>query len=277
MRMPTSGSLKTKWSALPPKWGCLRTTCARRCSNCRSWPSASDGTTGTSSRRFSPLLAWCQAGRNSRCAGSRSTSSPASICRSCAGAARTSPWCPPMIRSPAWPAHSSGPAGATISPARARVLVGVHGLPDAQRARARRRGHEPGQEQQREGRTATAGILGGAMAGGWLPPSSPACSDPCSDRSPRSWRSAAAWLRRSQRHSPLPRAFQRTGCTAAKFEVTGLLDRLEHGERLEPPPAPWRRRLQLRLFGQPGRVVADRVLIAASHPAHIASLAAQSS
>jgi len=36
---------------------------------------------------------------------------------------------------------------------------------------------------------------------------------------------------------------------AAKFELAGLLDRVEHGESLEPPPAPWRRRLQLRLFG----------------------------
>jgi hypothetical protein len=37
----------------------------------------------------------------------------------------------------------------------------------------------------------------------------------------------------------------------ARLELAGLLDRLEHGERLDPPPAPWRRRLQLRLFGQP--------------------------
>jgi|SRR5919108_4453199 hypothetical protein len=36
---------------------------------------------------------------------------------------------------------------------------------------------------------------------------------------------------------------------AAKFELAGLLDRVEHGEALDPPPAPWRRRLQLRLFG----------------------------
>ena len=36
---------------------------------------------------------------------------------------------------------------------------------------------------------------------------------------------------------------------AAKFELSGLLDRVEHGESLDPPPAPWRRRLQLRLFG----------------------------
>jgi hypothetical protein len=36
---------------------------------------------------------------------------------------------------------------------------------------------------------------------------------------------------------------------SARLELSGLLDRLEHGERLDPPPAPWRRRLQGRLFG----------------------------
>jgi hypothetical protein len=35
----------------------------------------------------------------------------------------------------------------------------------------------------------------------------------------------------------------------AKLELEGLLDRAEHGERLEPPPAPWRRRLQQRFRG----------------------------
>lgn len=41
----------------------------------------------------------------------------------------------------------------------------------------------------------------------------------------------------------------RTRVFAAKMELTGLLDRLERGDRLDPPPAPWRRKLQLRLFG----------------------------
>jgi hypothetical protein len=35
----------------------------------------------------------------------------------------------------------------------------------------------------------------------------------------------------------------------AKTELDGLLDRAEHGDRLEPPPAPWRRRLQQRMQG----------------------------
>lgn len=39
---------------------------------------------------------------------------------------------------------------------------------------------------------------------------------------------------------------------SAKLELTGLLDRLERGDRLDPPPAPWRRRLQLKLFGDRG-------------------------
>lgn len=35
----------------------------------------------------------------------------------------------------------------------------------------------------------------------------------------------------------------------ARTELEGLLDRLERGERLEPPPAPWRRRLRSRFMG----------------------------
>ncbi len=34
---------------------------------------------------------------------------------------------------------------------------------------------------------------------------------------------------------------------AARLELDGLLDRAERGEALEPPPAPWRRRLQLKM------------------------------
>jgi hypothetical protein len=36
---------------------------------------------------------------------------------------------------------------------------------------------------------------------------------------------------------------------AARLELSGLLDRIEHGERLDPPPAPWRRRLSSRFRG----------------------------
>lgn len=39
----------------------------------------------------------------------------------------------------------------------------------------------------------------------------------------------------------------RSRVEAARLEVEALLDRLERGERLEPPPAPWRRRLELGL------------------------------
>lgn len=35
----------------------------------------------------------------------------------------------------------------------------------------------------------------------------------------------------------------------AKLELDGLLDRAEHGQRLEPPPAPWKRRLMQRFRG----------------------------
>lgn len=36
---------------------------------------------------------------------------------------------------------------------------------------------------------------------------------------------------------------------AARLELDGLLDRLERGQPLDPPPAPWRRRLGARLTG----------------------------
>lgn len=45
------------------------------------------------------------------------------------------------------------------------------------------------------------------------------------------------------------RAALRRKLASAKFELDGLLDRAEYGERLDPPPAPWRRRLQQRLLG----------------------------
>lgn len=45
------------------------------------------------------------------------------------------------------------------------------------------------------------------------------------------------------------RAAFRRAIGGAKFEVDGLLDRAEHGQALEPPPAPWRRRLQQRFLG----------------------------
>jgi hypothetical protein len=45
------------------------------------------------------------------------------------------------------------------------------------------------------------------------------------------------------------RAALRRKLTSARFELDGLLDRAESGERLEPPAAPWRRRLQQRFLG----------------------------
>lgn len=39
---------------------------------------------------------------------------------------------------------------------------------------------------------------------------------------------------------------------AARLELDGLLDRAERGDRLEPPPAPWRRRLELKMLGRHG-------------------------
>lgn len=45
------------------------------------------------------------------------------------------------------------------------------------------------------------------------------------------------------------RAAFRSRLAAARFELDGLLDRAEHGQSLEPPPAPWRKRLQQKFLG----------------------------
>ncbi|MCI0435746.1 MAG: hypothetical protein L0271_19205 [Gemmatimonadetes bacterium] len=45
------------------------------------------------------------------------------------------------------------------------------------------------------------------------------------------------------------RAAFRKNLEGARFELDGLLDRAEHGQSLEPPPAPWRKRLQQKLLG----------------------------
>jgi len=45
------------------------------------------------------------------------------------------------------------------------------------------------------------------------------------------------------------RAAFRRALTGARFELDGLLDRAEHGQSLEPPPAPWRKRIQQKLLG----------------------------
>jgi hypothetical protein len=44
----------------------------------------------------------------------------------------------------------------------------------------------------------------------------------------------------------------RNRIAVARQELDGLLDRAERGDRLEPPPAPWRRRLELKMLGRPG-------------------------
>ena len=53
----------------------------------------------------------------------------------------------------------------------------------------------------------------------------------------------------------IARATLRKRLDSARDEVEALLDRLQNGERLDPPPAPWRRRLQsgINRYGPPGR------------------------
>lgn len=51
----------------------------------------------------------------------------------------------------------------------------------------------------------------------------------------------------------LARARFRRRLDAARLEIDGLLDRMESGESLDPPPAPWRHRLLTGLSPRPSR------------------------
>lgn len=53
----------------------------------------------------------------------------------------------------------------------------------------------------------------------------------------------------------IARVTYRRRLASARAEIEGLLDRLQQGERLDPPPAPWRRRLRSGLYRRlpPGR------------------------
>jgi hypothetical protein len=129
-----------------------------------------------------------------------------------------------------------------------RVMVNVHQLPDA--AAHIRFDVDLSSERSGTVKNATAvGFIGGTLAGGLAAgivggiapaglgviPEVVAFGGGLAATFAASFSAAASRFRN--------RVF------AAKLELTGLLDRLEHGERLDPPPAPWRRKLQLRLFG----------------------------
>jgi hypothetical protein len=129
-----------------------------------------------------------------------------------------------------------------------RVLVGVHELPD-EHAHIRF-DVDLNEERKKSVSSASAlGFFGGIVAGGIGAVAASQIGLPALGALPEvvafGGGMAAAF---AASFSATASRFKRR-LTEARIELTGLLDRLEHGERLEPPPAPWRRKLQGRLFG----------------------------
>lgn len=129
-----------------------------------------------------------------------------------------------------------------------RVLVGAQPLPE-------RGAHvrvDVDLSQERSGSVkgaAAVGIIGGAVTGGIAAGMVSGFVGPAFGPVPELIAFGGGMAATLAASFSVAAARFRNRIAAAKFEVTTLLDRLEQGERLEPPPAPWRRRLQLRLFG----------------------------
>lgn len=130
-----------------------------------------------------------------------------------------------------------------------RVLVASHALPDgdaAVRIEADLSADRTSQRTQSWVTGAVAGIITGGIAGvsvvGGL-------GGPVGEVAGLATFVAAGGATMFATVAAYGRAFRRK-LGEARLEMDALLDRLETGERLEPPPAPWRRRLGLRIFGQ---------------------------
>jgi hypothetical protein len=129
-----------------------------------------------------------------------------------------------------------------------RVLVNVHALPD-ENAHVRFDVDLSKARSSSANSAATVGVIGGVILGGvaahLVGISTPAAlgvlPEVLAFGGGLAGTFAATFTGAAKRF--------RTRVQAAKLELTGLLDRLEHGERLDPPAAPWRRRLGSRLFG----------------------------
>jgi hypothetical protein len=134
-----------------------------------------------------------------------------------------------------------------------RVLVGAHALPD-QRGAHVRFDVDLSESRRETLRAGTAvGMLGGiftgslaaALTAGALPADFGFVPHVLAFGGTMAATAAAGFSVAANRF--------RSRVDAARLELIGLLDRLEHGDRLDPPPAPWRRKLQLRLFGDRDR------------------------
>ena len=129
-----------------------------------------------------------------------------------------------------------------------RVVVGAHPLPNGEAAVRIEMDLDEQRKKQRQQAFAQGGLVGAigfgagmALSEMMVPGSATGLAGIASGVAlsvPAAWGTFAA----------IARSF-RTKAAEATLELEGLLDRLETGERLEPPHAPWRRRLGLRLFG----------------------------
>jgi hypothetical protein len=135
----------------------------------------------------------------------------------------------------------------TISRA-SRVMVGVHALPeDDSHVR-----FDVDLSDTRKDLLRTGGIVGGSLGfatGALAALAVSAVTPEALGVFPEAIAAVGGWAATTAAGVRIAAGRFRERVFSAKMEVTGLLDRLERGDRLDPPPAPWRRKLQLRLFG----------------------------
>ena len=129
-----------------------------------------------------------------------------------------------------------------------RVLVATRALPGEEAAV---RIEADLSEQRREQRThgIVASVFAGMIVGGFTAvPLAAAIFGPLGDVAATAGFVVAGGSAAYGTFVTYARSFRRK-VSEATLELDALLDRLETGERLEPPPAPWRRRLGLKFFG----------------------------
>ncbi|HEX6309105.1 MAG TPA: hypothetical protein VFZ69_13000 [Longimicrobiales bacterium] len=128
-----------------------------------------------------------------------------------------------------------------------RLMVGVHGIPgDSSHVRFDIDLSDTRRDLLRTGAIVggSLGLASGAIAVMAVTAVVPEALGPL----PEALAFAGAWTATAAAGIRVAASRFRERVFAAKLELTGLLDRLERGDRLDPPPAPWRRKLD-RLFG----------------------------
>jgi hypothetical protein len=133
-----------------------------------------------------------------------------------------------------------------------RVLVGVHEMPDE--GTHVRFDVDLNEERSKNVSTASAiGIFGGVIAGGLGAAAASQIGLPALGIVPEVLAFGGGMAGAFAASFSAAASRFRNRLHEARSELVSLLDRLEQGERLEPPPAPWRRRLQGKLFGDDKR------------------------